>query len=149
MAELDIAQGAAGLGLFGAAHRIARDAAAHVLVADAARHDRLAILGASRQRELLEERRSPCIPEIAVVLAFIVMGVDVDDQHVVEVALPRLLPGVTQELRGVELVDCDASAAVRNEVHRVVSSLSVYLFGATRTSAGRFEVPYTAAVKLV
>jgi hypothetical protein len=56
------------------------------------------------------------------------MGVDIDDQHVVEIALHRLLAGMAQKLRGVELVDCDASAAVGYEVHGVVSSLSVYLF---------------------
>jgi hypothetical protein len=55
------------------------------------------------------------------------MGVDIDDQHIVEIALHRLLAGMTQKLRGVELIDCDASAAIRNEVHRFVSSLSVYL----------------------
>jgi hypothetical protein len=48
-----------------------------------------------------------------------VVGVDVDDQHVVELALHRLLARVRQQAAGVQLLDRYAPAAVRNEVHGV------------------------------
>ena len=47
----------------------------------------------------------------------VVMRVDVDDQHVVELALHRLLPRMGEEPRGVEFVDGDAPAAISDKVH--------------------------------
>jgi hypothetical protein len=43
--------------------------------------------------------------------------IDVDDQDVVEVTLLRLLAGVREQPGGVKLFDCDAPAAVGDEVH--------------------------------
>jgi hypothetical protein len=43
--------------------------------------------------------------------------IDVDDKHVVELALLRLLARVGEQPGGVELLDRNASAAVGNEVH--------------------------------
>ena len=54
-------------------------------------------------------------------LVLVVMRVDVDDQHVVELALHRLLAGVGEKPGGVQLVDSYASAAISDEVHGVVS----------------------------
>ena len=54
-------------------------------------------------------------------LVLVVMRVDVDDQHVVELALHRLLAGVRQQPAGVQLFDGDASAAISNKVHGVFS----------------------------
>ncbi len=50
-------------------------------------------------------------------LVLVVMRVDVDDQHVVELALHRLLPCMGEQSCGVEFVDGDAAAAVSDEVH--------------------------------
>ena len=63
---------------------------------------------------VLDEREN-----IVHALVLVVMGVDVDDQDVVELALLRLLPGVGQKPGGVELFDGDAPAAIGNEFHGV------------------------------
>src|SRR6516162_4910968 len=47
------------------------------------------------------------------------MGVDVDDQHVVETARMRLFARVRQEPAGVELLDGDAATAIGNEIHGI------------------------------
>jgi hypothetical protein len=60
------------------------------------------------------------------------MGVHVDDQDVVELALLRLFSGVRQQPRGVEFLDGDAPAAIGNEFHDV--SL---LFGSVRQALSR------------
>ena len=52
-------------------------------------------------------------------LVLVMVCVDVDDQHVVELALHRLLAGVGQQTAGVQLLDCYASAAISNEIHDV------------------------------
>src|SRR5215469_13194185 len=49
------------------------------------------------------------------------MRVHIDDEDVVEIALHRLLAGMRQEARGVELVDRYASAAFCEQVHGFVS----------------------------
>jgi hypothetical protein len=117
MAELHVAHLAL-LGLLGRAQRVARDAAAHVLEADrAARHQRAAPLGTSCDRELADDVVLDVGQDVVHALVFVVMGVDVDDQHVVELALKRLLPGVREQPRGVELLDGDAPAAIGDEVH--------------------------------
>ena len=54
-------------------------------------------------------------------LVLVVVRVDVDDQHVVELALHRLLAGVSQQPAGVQLLDCYAPAAICNKVHGVFS----------------------------
>src|SRR5262249_24599443 len=119
VAELHVAQNAAGLGLLGGAHRIARHAAAHVLVADLRGRDAGAVLRPARDDELLEDLVLHVGQELAVVPVLVMVGVDVDDHHVVEFALHRLLAGVAQELRRVELVNRYAPAAIYNEVHVV------------------------------
>jgi hypothetical protein len=43
--------------------------------------------------------------------------IDVDDEHVIELALLRLLAGVSEKPGGIELFDRDASAAVSEEFH--------------------------------
>ena len=55
--------------------------------------------------------------DFAVVLVLVVMSVHVDDQDVVELALDRLLAGVSEKPGGVQLVDRYASAAFSEEVH--------------------------------
>ncbi len=58
--------------------------------------------------------------DLAEVLVLVVMGVDVDDQHVVELALHRLLAGMRQQAAGVQLLDGDASAAISNQIHVIL-----------------------------
>ena len=94
-----MSRSAARLGLLGGAQRIARDAAAHVLVADRLRHDRLRgpwsrpAMRELAQHVVLHERQ-----DFAEVLVLVMVGVDVDDQHVVELALHRLLARVREQL---------------------------------------------------
>jgi hypothetical protein len=47
--------------------------------------------------------------------------IDIDDQHVVELALHGLLARVSEQSAGVQLIDCDAAAAICNKVHDVFS----------------------------
>ena len=49
-------------------------------------------------------------------LVFIVMGVDVDDHRVVELALMRLAGRMRQQLAGIEILD-DAPVAIGNKFH--------------------------------
>ncbi len=62
------------------------------------------LLGAA-MRELPEHVVLHERQELAEVLVLVVMRVDVDDQHVVELALHRLLAGVRQQAAGVQLLD--------------------------------------------
>ena len=103
------------------AQRIAGDAAAHVLVADLARHHGAARRPCARGRhgELAQHVVLHVGQDFVVVLVLVMMGVDIDDQHVVEVALLRLLAGMGQEPRGVEFLDRYASAAISDEIHGV------------------------------
>jgi hypothetical protein len=43
--------------------------------------------------------------------------IDVDDEHVIELALLRLLAGVGEQPGGIELFDRHAATAVGDEVH--------------------------------
>ena len=125
MAELHVAHLAL-LGLLGRAQRIARDAPAHVLEADRhVRDEAAAALGAAGDRELADDVVLQEGQDVVHALVLVVMGVDVDDQDVVELALLRLLLGVRQKPRGVELFDGDAPAAIGNEFHGV----SLLVFG--------------------
>jgi hypothetical protein len=47
------------------------------------------------------------------------MGIDVDDDHVVEFTLMGLLTGVGKESRGVQLVNRHAAAAIGRKFHGV------------------------------
>jgi hypothetical protein len=48
-----------------------------------------------------------------------VVGVDIDDHEIVEVALVRLLARVREQLAGVQLVDRYAPAAISDEIHGI------------------------------
>ena len=50
-------------------------------------------------------------------LALVVVSVDVDDQHVLELALLGLLGGVRQQLGGIQLLDGHAPSAIGNQIH--------------------------------
>ena len=129
MAELHVAHLAL-LGLLRGPQRIARNAPAHVLEPDChVRHERPAALGAAGDRELAEHVVLHEGEDVVHALVLVVMGIDVDDQDVVELALLRLLTGMGEQAGGVELLDGDAPAAIGDEVHGVVSLL-VHLAGA-------------------
>ena len=102
MAELDVAEVAVRR-LLGAAQRIARDPAAHVLVAHGLRRDCAAAprLGGARQGELLEDVVLHERQDFVEVLVLVVVRIDVDDQHIVELALDSLLAGMRQQAAGV------------------------------------------------
>src|SRR5580698_7293023 len=55
------------------------------------------------------------------------MRVDVDDDHVVEIALVRLLASVSQQPRGVQLLDRYAATAIGDEIHCVSPSVPIPL----------------------
>src|SRR5262249_22936244 len=76
------------------------------------------------QHVVLHERE-----KLVQALVLIMMGVDVDDQHVVELALLRLLSGVRQQPAGVELFDRHAPSAIGDEVHGVAPALLSNSFG--------------------
>ena len=116
MAELDVAQ-LAFLGLLRSAHRIAGHATAHVLVAETLRQDGVPVLGATRHGELAQHVVFHERENFAEILVLVVVSVDVDDDHVVEVALHGLLAGMAQELGCVEFLDRYAATAVSNEIH--------------------------------
>ena len=118
LAELHVAEPAR-VGLLGAAQRIARHPPAHVLdEARIGRHDRAAVgLAAPAHGPLLEDIVLHEGQDFVVVLGLIVVRIHVDDQNVVELALHRLLAGVGQQPRGVQLIDRNASAAFSKEVH--------------------------------
>jgi len=94
------------IGLLGRAQRIARHPAAHVLVAHLRRHDVLAAeLGAPRHGDLaqnvvLHEREN-----VGEILVLVVVGVDVDDQDVVELAAVGFLARVGEQAGSVQFVD--------------------------------------------
>ncbi len=117
LAEFDVAQ-LAGCGLFRRAQRIAGDAAAHVLEADLARRERLPPLGAAGQHQVAQHVVLDEGQELVEALVLVMMGIDVGDQHVVEIALMRLLAGVGQEPAGIELLDRHAAAAIGKKIHR-------------------------------
>jgi hypothetical protein len=126
MTELDIAVVAGLVGLLGRAHGITRHAAAHVLVADVGvHHAAAAALSQRRQAELPEYVVLHVGDELAEVLVLVVMRVDIDDENVVELAPDRLLAGMRQQAAGVQLLDWDASAAIRNQIHDVSPGESI------------------------
>jgi len=51
------------------------------------------------------------------VLVLVVVGIHIDNQYVVELALNRLLAGMREEPRRVQLVDGYASTAFSKELH--------------------------------
>ncbi len=125
IAELDVAV-PIGLELFGGAQRISGDAPADILVADLLRHQRAAAaLHALRRRELTQDVVLHEGQNVLHVLVLVVMGVDVDDDHVVEFALMGLLTGVGKESCGVQLVNRHAAAAIGRKFHRVSPETSL------------------------
>src|SRR5262245_27884774 len=126
MAELDVAVMTALFVLLARAHGIARHAAAQVLVTDIGLHHAAAAAFAQRgQGELPEDVVFHVGNELAEVLVLVVMRIDVDDQHVIELALDRLLAGVGQQAAGVQLLHWNASAAISNQVHDVSPGESI------------------------
>ncbi len=139
MAELHVAH-LSRLGLLRRAHRIARDASAHVLEPDRhVRHEDAAALGAAGDRELAQHVVLHEGQDVVHALVLVVMGVDVDDQDVVELALLRLLTGVGEQAGGVELLDRHAPAAIGDEVHGVVSLLVIWQALARRHLMPRYS----------
>src|SRR5260221_678854 len=113
VAELHVAVLAALLGLLRTPQRIARPAPAHVLdEARVGRHNGAAIgHAAAAHRPLAENIVLHVRQDVAVVLVLVMVGVHVDDDNVVELALDRLLAGMGEKPGGVQLVDRYASAA--------------------------------------
>src|SRR5262249_18497832 len=91
-----VAMLAALLGLLGAPQRIARDASAH---------------GPLAENIVLHVRQ-----DVAVMLVLVMVGVHVDDDKVVELSLDRLLAGMGEKPRGVQLVERYRWAAFSGEV---------------------------------
>ncbi len=118
MAKLDVAQ-LAGIGLLRGAHRITGDAAAHVLETDLRGHQGLAALGAAGEHELAQHLVFDEGEKFVVALVLIVVAVDIDDQHAVQIALIGLAPRVGEQPGGVKLLDRNPSTAVGDEVHGV------------------------------
>ena len=54
------------------------------------------------------------------------VSVDVDDHHVVEIALVRLLARMRQQARGIELLDRYAATAISDEIHDVFSVVVLF-----------------------
>ena len=119
VAELHVAH-LAFVGLLAAAQRIARHPPAHVLIAGRDRHDAGPLPRAAphmtscAQHVVLHERQ-----ELVVMLVLVMVRVDIDDQNVVEPALVRLLGGMREQPRGVELLDGNASAAIGDQLHDI------------------------------
>ena len=65
------------------------------------------------ESELLEHLVLHERQDVDEMLVLVVVGVDVDDQDVVEVAPMRLLAGVGEQAGGVQLLDRYAPAAIR------------------------------------
>ena len=65
--------------------------------------------------------------EFRVILVLVMVGVNVDDHHVVEVALVRLLAGVSEQPRGVQLLDRYAATAIGDEIHSVSPGVPIPL----------------------
>jgi hypothetical protein len=47
------------------------------------------------------------------------MGIDIDDQNIVEVTLMRLFARVRQQAAGIEFLDRHAATAISDEIHGV------------------------------
>src|SRR5262249_52002425 len=95
-----------------------RDAPAHLLETDGVGgNDAAAALAATAQRELAQDVVLHEGKKLVQALVLVVVRIHVDDEHVVELALLRLLAGMRKQPRCVELFDGDAPAAVGDEVH--------------------------------
>src|SRR5690348_13339543 len=92
-------------------------------------------LGASGDRHLTQHIILHVGENLAVVLALVVMRIDINNQNVVEVALVRLLPGMREQPRGVELLDRDPPAAFNDEIHRLAPN-AYWRTRRRRSSAG-------------
>jgi hypothetical protein len=55
------------------------------------------------------------------------VAVDIDDQHLVETAVARLLAGMREQPAGVQLFDADAAAAIGEKVHGSVSDILLFV----------------------
>ncbi len=134
MAKLDVAQ-LAGIGLLRSAHRITGDAAAHVLETDLRGHQGLAALGAAGEHELAQHLVLDEGKKLVVALVLIVVAVDVDDQHAVQIALIRLAPRVGEQPGCVQLLNRNPSTAIGDEIHGVSPAVSNPFSASRRVSA--------------
>jgi hypothetical protein len=55
------------------------------------------------------------------------MGIDVDDQNIVEITLMRLFARVRQQAAGIEFLDRHAATAISDEIHGVSPDVRYYL----------------------
>ena len=104
------------------AQRIAHDAPGDVLVADDARNQRRLRAGAAAGIDaagMAEHRVLDELDDVLEGLVLVVVTVDVDDQHVVQLALVALPGGIDEELRGVELLDGHLVNVARWDIHRL------------------------------
>src|SRR6185369_9492481 len=92
--------------------------AAEVLVADLAVEHRRAAAALGRFHRGAPDHRAVDIGEhVLVGFVLVVMGVDVDDEEVVVVALARLLGGVLEIFRGRILIEARGADLVARHVH--------------------------------
>ena len=68
------------------------------------------------------------------------MGIDIDDQHVVELALMRLLAGMGEQPRRVQFLDGDAPAAIGHQFHGVLLKCILILSERRGATAGQRPV---------
>ena len=118
VAELHVAQLAV-LGLLRAAQRIAGDAAADILEADVLDHEVVAALAHALHAELPDHVVFHIRKELSEVLVLVMVRIDVDDQHIVELALVCLLSCVSEQPAGVELFKRNPASAVGDQIHGV------------------------------
>src|SRR5207253_2238989 len=76
-----------------------------------------AAFSAAAERELPQDVVLHEREKLVQAFVLVMVRIDVDDEHVVKLALLRLLAGMRKQPRGVELFDGDAPAAVGDEVH--------------------------------
>src|SRR5580704_14789080 len=97
---------------------MARHAAAGVLIADLAVEERGAARPLARlDRGAPDHRAFDILEQLLVGLVLIVMGVDIDDEEVLVVALPRLRGGVHKVVGHRELVEPQLAHLRAGHVH--------------------------------
>ena len=112
LTQLGVAQ-TGRIGLLGGAQGIARHAPAHVLEAGGrGQHAATTGLGAGGEHELLEHLVLHEGENFAEVFVLVMMGVHVDDKDFVELVVARLLGGVGEKLRRIQLFNLNAAATI-------------------------------------
>jgi hypothetical protein len=72
--------------------------------------------GELAQNVVLHERK-----KLVDALVLVMVRIDIDDQDIIELALLRLFPGMSEQAAGIQLFDGNAAAAIGNQVHGVSS----------------------------